>query len=154
MKRKQRPLRENWGFNFSLQATPIIRQIFINYVSFVCMKMTEDLDKLREMGMFGEMGRDGVWTVMANVMDLDSLCRAFEGCVGVFHTSAFVDPSGVSGYSVCLTIILVFWNFNSLYIVYKSCPKIGLIFDVFQRGFVCRVILLVLNSVFSIPPLF
>jgi hypothetical protein len=68
---------------------------------FLFTEMAEDLDKLREMGMFGEMGRDGVWTVMANVMDLDSLCRAFEGCVGVFHTSAFVDPSGVSGYSVC-----------------------------------------------------
>ncbi|XP_017698532.1 cinnamoyl-CoA reductase-like SNL6 [Phoenix dactylifera] len=62
-------------------------------------KMHEDLDKLRDMEMFGEMGRDGVWAVMANVMDVDSLCHAFDGCAAVFHTSAFMDPGGVSGYS-------------------------------------------------------
>lgn len=58
------------------------------------------MDKLRETEMFGEMGRDGVWAVMASVMDLESLCRAFDGCVGVFHTSSVVDPGGLSGYSV------------------------------------------------------
>jgi len=58
------------------------------------------MDKLREMEMFGEDGRDGVWTVMANVMDPESLHRAFDGCAGVFHTSAFVDPGGMSGYTV------------------------------------------------------
>ena len=35
----------------------------------LCFANIEDLDKLREMEMFGENGRDGVWTVMANVMD-------------------------------------------------------------------------------------
>jgi hypothetical protein len=58
------------------------------------------MDKLREMEMFGDDGRDGVWTVMANVMDPESLHRAFDGCAGVFHTSAFVDPAGMSGYTV------------------------------------------------------
>jgi hypothetical protein len=52
------------------------------------------------MEMFGEDGRDGVWTVMANVTDPESLHRAFDGCAGVFHTSAFVDPGGMSGYTV------------------------------------------------------
>lgn len=61
--------------------------------------LAEDMDKLREMEMFGEDGRDGVWTVMANVMDPESLHRAFDGCAGVFHTSAFVDPGGMSGYT-------------------------------------------------------
>ncbi|KAJ3684996.1 hypothetical protein LUZ61_014160 [Rhynchospora tenuis] len=75
------------------------RLLEVGYTVRLALETQEDLDKLREMDMFGEMGRDGVWTVMANVMDLDSLCRAFEGCVGVFHTSAFVDPSGVSGYT-------------------------------------------------------
>uniref|UniRef100_M8AU40 3-beta hydroxysteroid dehydrogenase/isomerase domain-containing protein n=1 Tax=Aegilops tauschii TaxID=37682 RepID=M8AU40_AEGTA len=59
----------------------------------------EDLDKLREMDLFGENGRDGVWTIMANVMDPESLHRAFDGCVGVFHTSSLVDPGGISGYT-------------------------------------------------------
>ncbi|PNT70635.1 hypothetical protein BRADI_2g14870v3 [Brachypodium distachyon] len=61
--------------------------------------LKEDLDKLREMEMFRENGRDGVWTVMANVMDPESLHRAFNGCVGVFHTSSLVDPGGISGYT-------------------------------------------------------
>lgn len=52
--------------------------------------------------MFGEGRRDRVCAVMANLMDLESLCSAFEGCVAVFHTSAFTDPSGVSGYTVSI----------------------------------------------------
>jgi hypothetical protein len=66
----------------------------------LCFANVEDLDKLREMEMFGENGRDGVWTVMANVMDPASLHEAFDGCVGVFHTSSLVDPGGISGYTV------------------------------------------------------
>ena len=73
--------------------------------------MAEDVDKLREMEMFGEDGRDGVWTVMASVMDPESLRRAFDGCAGVFHTSAFVDPGGISGYTVSSTANL-FFSFN------------------------------------------
>ncbi|XP_072967101.1 cinnamoyl-CoA reductase-like SNL6 isoform X2 [Typha angustifolia] len=75
------------------------RLLALGYTVRLALETQEDLDKLRDMEMFGELGRDGVWTVMANVMDLDSLCQAFDGCVGVFHTSAFVDPGGISGYS-------------------------------------------------------
>uniref|UniRef100_A0A0D9YH40 NAD-dependent epimerase/dehydratase domain-containing protein n=1 Tax=Oryza glumipatula TaxID=40148 RepID=A0A0D9YH40_9ORYZ len=70
------------------------------YTVRLALETQEDLDKLREMEMFGEDGRDGVWTVMANVTDPESLHRAFDGCAGVFHTSAFVDPGGMSGYTV------------------------------------------------------
>uniref|UniRef100_A0ACD5VG14 Uncharacterized protein n=1 Tax=Avena sativa TaxID=4498 RepID=A0ACD5VG14_AVESA len=69
------------------------------YTVRLALETQEDLDKLREMEMFGEEGRDGVWTVMANVMEPESLHRAFDGCAGVFHTSAFVDPGGMSGYT-------------------------------------------------------
>ncbi|CAL9086134.1 unnamed protein product [Musa acuminata var. zebrina] len=69
------------------------------YTVRLALETQEDMDKLRETEMFGEMGRDGVWAVMASVMDLESLCRAFDGCVGVFHTSSVVDPGGLSGYS-------------------------------------------------------
>ncbi|CAM0953595.1 unnamed protein product [Alopecurus aequalis] len=69
------------------------------YTVRLALETQEDLDKLREMEMFGENGRDGVWTVMANVMDPESLDRAFNGCVGVFHTSSLVDPGGISGYT-------------------------------------------------------
>ncbi|PUZ55651.1 hypothetical protein GQ55_5G229400 [Panicum hallii var. hallii] len=69
------------------------------YTVRLALETQEDMDKLREMEMFGEDGRDGVWTVMANVMDPESLRCAFDGCAGVFHTSAFVDPGGISGYT-------------------------------------------------------
>lgn len=38
--------------------------------------------------------------VVAKMKDLESLCDAFRGCHAVFHTSSFVDPHGISGYSV------------------------------------------------------
>ncbi|GJM89843.1 hypothetical protein PR202_ga06065 [Eleusine coracana subsp. coracana] len=66
----------------------------------LALETREDLDKLREIEMFGENGRDGIWTVMANVMDPQSLNEAFDGCVGVFHTSSLVDPGGISGYTL------------------------------------------------------
>ncbi|XP_042394855.1 cinnamoyl-CoA reductase-like SNL6 [Zingiber officinale] len=69
------------------------------YTVRLALETQEDLDKLRETEMFGEMGRDGVWAVIANVMDLESLCHAFDGCTGVFHTSSVVDPAGLSGYT-------------------------------------------------------
>nr|CAB3464369.1 unnamed protein product [Digitaria exilis] len=70
----------------------------------VALETQEDLDKLREMEMFGENGRDGVWTVIANVMDPVSLHEAFDGCVGVFHTSSLVDPGGISGYTLWFSL--------------------------------------------------
>uniref|UniRef100_A0A0E0L655 3-beta hydroxysteroid dehydrogenase/isomerase domain-containing protein n=1 Tax=Oryza punctata TaxID=4537 RepID=A0A0E0L655_ORYPU len=69
------------------------------YAVRLALETQEDLDKLQEMEMFGENGRDSVWTVMANVMDPESLNRAFNGCVGVFHTSSLIDPGGISGYT-------------------------------------------------------
>lgn len=37
--------------------------------------------------------------VVARMVDLHSLCDAFRGCHAIFHTSAFIDPSGISGYT-------------------------------------------------------
>nr|KJB08447.1 hypothetical protein B456_001G082300 [Gossypium raimondii] len=37
--------------------------------------------------------------VVTKMEDLQSLCDAFRGCHAVFHTSSFIDPHGISGYS-------------------------------------------------------
>lgn len=37
---------------------------------------------------------------MAKPTEIQGLMVAFDGCHGVFHTSAFADPAGISGYSV------------------------------------------------------
>ncbi|KAJ1416515.1 hypothetical protein SESBI_17298 [Sesbania bispinosa] len=44
---------------------------------------------------------------MAKLTDVDSLQKAFEGCRGVFHTSAFTDPAGLSGYTKSMAEIEV-----------------------------------------------
>lgn len=85
------------------------------------LKLTDDLEKLREIEEFDEIrnndsnsnasdsrssnsdsfGRVRNWgVVMAKLNEVESLCDAFQGCCGVFHTSAFADPAGISGYSV------------------------------------------------------
>ncbi|OIT05786.1 hypothetical protein A4A49_21547 [Nicotiana attenuata] len=38
--------------------------------------------------------------VVARMGDLESLCSAFRGCHAIFHTSSFIDPHGISGYTV------------------------------------------------------
>lgn len=42
--------------------------------------------------------------VVAKMGSLDSLCEAFRGCHAIFHTSSFIDPHGISGYSVSFAI--------------------------------------------------
>lgn len=37
--------------------------------------------------------------VVVRIGDLGSLCDAFKGCHAIFHTSSFIDPHGVSGYT-------------------------------------------------------
>lgn len=63
----------------------------------------EDREKLGEMNSeAGGIRINGskVSTVSANLTECDSLANAFEGCRGVFHTSSFIDPTGLTGYSV------------------------------------------------------
>ncbi|KAG7017766.1 Cinnamoyl-CoA reductase-like SNL6 [Cucurbita argyrosperma subsp. argyrosperma] len=62
----------------------------------------EDREKLGEMNSEAggiRINDSKVSTVSANLTDCDSLANAFEGCRGVFHTSSFIDPTGLTGYS-------------------------------------------------------
>ncbi|PKA62030.1 Cinnamoyl-CoA reductase 1 [Apostasia shenzhenica] len=78
----------------------IVHSLFARgYSVRLALETQEELDKLRELQMFEEMEEGCVSTVMASVADVDSLSQAFDGCVGVFHTSSFADPVGVSGYT-------------------------------------------------------
>lgn len=67
----------------------------------------DDVEKLREME--GTREENKLQVVMANFADIESLRIAFEGCRGVFHTSAFTDPAGLSGYTVILSLPLLFF---------------------------------------------
>ncbi|EEF28742.1 cinnamoyl-CoA reductase, putative [Ricinus communis] len=51
-----------------------------------CLISDEELNKLESV-------------MVAKMQDLDSLCAVFSGCHAIFHTSSFIDPHGISGYS-------------------------------------------------------
>ena len=75
---------------------------------FDWLKNAEDINMLREMETSGEMRTisNNVSAVMAKLTEVESLAEAFQGCRGVFHTSSFTDPAGLSGYSVSLATLI------------------------------------------------
>ncbi|KAI4348167.1 hypothetical protein L6164_008922 [Bauhinia variegata] len=78
-------------------------------------------EEMREMETTGEMSpkNQNLEVVMAKLTDMDSLVQAFEGCRGVFHTSAFVDPAGHSGYTKSMAGIEV----KVTEIVMEACAR-------------------------------
>ncbi|XP_050220720.1 cinnamoyl-CoA reductase-like SNL6 [Mercurialis annua] len=81
----------------------------------------EEMEKLRELETAGEMGsgNSSIKAVMAKLTEMESLSEAFEGCRGVFHTSCFTDPAGLSGYTKCMAEIEVRACEN----VMKACSR-------------------------------
>ncbi|KAK7339475.1 hypothetical protein VNO77_20146 [Canavalia gladiata] len=69
----------------------------------------EDIQKLKEMEDLGDMKttEHNLEVIIAKINDVDSIQKAFEGCYGVFHTSAFIDPAGLSGYTKSMADIEV-----------------------------------------------
>ncbi|KAG2710401.1 hypothetical protein I3843_04G024900 [Carya illinoinensis] len=67
----------------------------------IIVENQEDIDRLREMENSGEMRacNNNISAVMAKLTEIESLSEAFHGCRGVYHTSAFTDPAGLSGYT-------------------------------------------------------
>ncbi|KAG9449942.1 hypothetical protein H6P81_009907 [Aristolochia fimbriata] len=63
----------------------------------ITLENQEDLERLTEMDDSENCSRISV--VMTQLTKLESLCEAFSGCSGVFHTSSFIDPAGLSGYT-------------------------------------------------------
>ncbi|XP_057821053.1 cinnamoyl-CoA reductase-like SNL6 [Cryptomeria japonica] len=70
------------------------------YMVRLTVDTTEELEKLMEMEEFARY-RNSVVGVVGNITaeDPDSLSEKFDGCYGVFHTSSFIDPLSVSGFT-------------------------------------------------------
>ncbi|KAA8530232.1 hypothetical protein F0562_004941 [Nyssa sinensis] len=80
----------------------IVNQLLLRgYSVRIIVTNEEDVEMVREMEMSGEMRvvNNNTRAVIAKFTEVESLTEAFEGCYGVFHTAAFVDPAGLSGYS-------------------------------------------------------
>ncbi|XP_030469981.2 cinnamoyl-CoA reductase-like SNL6 [Syzygium oleosum] len=87
----------------------VSRLLLRGYSVRILVDNEEDMEKLREMETSGEMGsaRSNFSAAVAKLGDVQSLCEAFEGCAGIFHTSAFADPAGISGYTKAMAQIEV-----------------------------------------------
>ncbi|KAL8097769.1 hypothetical protein AgCh_030768 [Apium graveolens] len=80
----------------------IVNQLLIRgYNVRIIVDNQDDVENLREMETSGEMRgtNNRIGIVMAKLYEAESLSDVFSGCCGVFHTSAFIDPAGLSGYS-------------------------------------------------------
>ncbi|KAG6398224.1 hypothetical protein SASPL_139679 [Salvia splendens] len=98
----------------------IVNQLLLNgYSVRIIVDNEEDVEKLREMETSGEMRLNNsvVEVVMAKLTEVQSLTEAFDGCRGVFHPAAFVDPAGLSGYSKAMAEIEVNMSKN----VVRAC---------------------------------
>ncbi|KAH6834633.1 Rossmann-fold superfamily protein [Perilla frutescens var. hirtella] len=98
----------------------IVNQLLVNGYSIrIIVDNEEDVEKLREMETSGEMRLNNsvIEVVMAKLTEVESLTEVFDGCHGIFHTAAFVDPAGLFGYSKAMADIEVNTSKN----VIKAC---------------------------------
>ncbi|XP_024975181.1 cinnamoyl-CoA reductase-like SNL6 [Cynara cardunculus var. scolymus] len=91
----------------------IVKQLLLRgYAVRIIVDNEEDIERLRESETSGEMegtsrfaSHNLIGVVVAKFNEQRSLMEAFDGCCTVFHTTAFIDPSGFSGYSKCMAEI-------------------------------------------------
>lgn len=69
--------------------------------------------------------RNNLEILIAKLNDVDSLVKAFEGCRGIFHTSAFTDPAGLSGYTVSFFLCVCLVNYL---LSFFFCMQVMLVF--------------------------
>ncbi|XP_031279349.1 cinnamoyl-CoA reductase-like SNL6 [Pistacia vera] len=83
----------------SYLASHIVKELLAHsYLVRVIIQNQDDFEDMKRLFREEEMNQlESV--VVAKMGDLDTLCEAFRGCHVVFHTSSFIDPHGVSGYS-------------------------------------------------------
>lgn len=83
--------------------------LLLGYSVRITVDNPDDIEKLKEMERRGDVrATEGkLQVIMAKLTDVDVLKSAFQDCRGVFHTSAFTDPAGLSGYTKSMAEIEV-----------------------------------------------
>ncbi|CAN6865058.1 unnamed protein product [Brassica oleracea] len=80
----------------------IVKRLLVHgYTVRIVIDCEEDKEKVSEMEADAETASfsNRITSVVSRLTDIESLVKAFDGCAGVFHTAAFVDPAGIAGYS-------------------------------------------------------
>ncbi|CAN8299854.1 unnamed protein product [Cochlearia groenlandica] len=80
----------------------IVKRLLVHgYSVRIVVDCAEDKEKVSEIEADAETASysNRVSSVISRLTEAECLVKAFEGCCGVFHTAAFVDPAGISGYS-------------------------------------------------------
>ncbi|KAE8722028.1 cinnamoyl-CoA reductase 2-like isoform X2 [Hibiscus syriacus] len=107
----------------SFLGVALVNRLLIHgYSVRILVHNQDDVERLREMQVSGEMMvacSNKISVVMAKPTEIQGLTEAFDGCRGVFHTSAFADPAGISGYSKYMAEIEVKASEN----VMKACAR-------------------------------
>ncbi|KAK9925309.1 hypothetical protein M0R45_033637 [Rubus argutus] len=99
----KQPLPEK-RFSFKSACLAVVNRLLVRgYSVRIIVNNPEDVEKLREM----TTGNVNNSVVMASLTNVESLSQAFQGCRGVFHTSGFTDPAGLSGYTKSMAEIEV-----------------------------------------------
>ncbi|XP_022741537.1 cinnamoyl-CoA reductase-like SNL6 isoform X2 [Durio zibethinus] len=100
----------------------LVNRLLLHGYSVRILVDNQDVERLREMEISGEIMmacKNKISVVMAKPTEIQGLIEAFDGCRGVFHTSAFTDPAGISGYSKSMAEIEVKASEN----VMKACAR-------------------------------
>ncbi|OIW12396.1 hypothetical protein TanjilG_04145 [Lupinus angustifolius] len=102
----------------------LVNQLLLRgYSVRIIVDNQEDIEKVKEMEMSGEMKRrrkSNIEVIMVKLSDnVQCLEKAFEGCSALFHTSSFIDPVGLSGYTKSMAEIEVRVSEN----VIEACTR-------------------------------
>ncbi|KAE9612711.1 putative cinnamoyl-CoA reductase [Lupinus albus] len=103
----------------------LVNQLLLRgYSVRVIVHNQEEIEKVREMEKCGEMKRRRkskleIRMVKLSDNNVHSLEKALEGCNTLFHTSSFIDPSALSGYTKSMAEIEVRVSEN----VIEACTR-------------------------------
>jgi len=90
----------------------------------------ENIQKSRETEGHGEIGNNLEKSNCKTKWCVESLEKVFDGCRGVFHTSAFSYPAGLSRYTLsfflclCLLVSLIKKFLFPFYFIYASSTSV------------------------------
>ncbi|KAM7279642.1 hypothetical protein ACFE04_006776 [Oxalis oulophora] len=106
--------------NTNLGSQIVKKLLSSGYLVRVTIENQEDLEDIKNLMSDVELNLlESV--IVAKIRNVESLCDAFRGCHAIFHTSSFIDPHGITGYSEQMAFIEAEAASN----VIKACASVA-----------------------------